>query len=203
MAKVCHSCGKGPAFGHSRSHSMVATKRRFDPNLQKVRIIVGKAPRRVYVCTRCLKAGKVTKAALRPAERPAARRRAWAGCRLGEGDRRVAVTDTNLVRFRAAVAGALAHLESRRQEVNDLNVFPVADGDTGDNMALTLRAVLDELDRLQGSDGARTIDEIGREEIVQSVARAALLGRARQLGRDPLAADPRRRRGARRRGRAS
>ena len=62
MAKVCHSCGKGPAFGHSRSHSMVATKRRFDPNLQKVRILVGKAPRRVYVCTRCLKAGKVTKA---------------------------------------------------------------------------------------------------------------------------------------------
>jgi uncharacterized protein len=88
----------------------------------------------------------------------------------------VGVTDTNLVRFRAAVAGALAHLESRREEVNDLNVFPVADGDTGDNMALTLRAVLAELDRLQGSDGTRTIDEIGREEIVQSVARAALLG---------------------------
>ena len=87
-----------------------------------------------------------------------------------------AVTDTNLVRFRAAVAGALAHLESRRQEVNDLNVFPVADGDTGDNMVLTLRAVLAELDRLQGADGNRTIDEIGREEIVQSVARAALLG---------------------------
>jgi DAK2 domain fusion protein YloV len=93
-----------------------------------------------------------------------------------EGDRRVAVTDTNLVRFRAAVAGALAHLESRREEVNDLNVFPVADGDTGDNMALTLRAVLAELDRLVASDGERTIDEIGREEIVNSVARAALLG---------------------------
>jgi DAK2 domain fusion protein YloV len=88
----------------------------------------------------------------------------------------IAVTDTNLLRFRAAVAGALVHLESRRQEVNDLNVFPVADGDTGDNMALTLRAVLAELDRLQGADGTRTIDEIGREEIVQSVARAALLG---------------------------
>jgi uncharacterized protein len=86
------------------------------------------------------------------------------------------VSDTNLVRFRAAVAGALAHLESRREEVNDLNVFPVADGDTGDNMALTLRAVLAELDRLQGSNEERTIDEIGREEIVQSVARAALLG---------------------------
>jgi DAK2 domain fusion protein YloV len=86
------------------------------------------------------------------------------------------VTDTNLVRFRMAVAGALAHLESRREEVNELNVFPVADGDTGDNMALTLRAVLDELDRLQGANEERTIDEIGREEIVQSVARAALLG---------------------------
>ena len=62
MAKVYHSCGKRPAFGNSRSHSMVATRRRFDPNLQKVRILDGKSPRRVYVCTRCLKAGKVLKA---------------------------------------------------------------------------------------------------------------------------------------------
>src|SRR6202008_661396 len=91
-------------------------------------------------------------------------------------DRRVAVSDTNLVRFRTAVAGGLTHLESRRQEVNDLNVFPVADGDTGDNMALTLRAVVDELDRLQAAGEDLTIDQIGREEIVQSVARAALLG---------------------------
>ena len=81
----------------------------------------------------------------------------------------------NLERFRTVVEAALAQLEERRQEVNDLNVFPVADGDTGDNMALTLRAVLAELDRLTGDDG-RTIDEIGREEIVESVARAALLG---------------------------
>jgi large subunit ribosomal protein L28 len=41
---------------------MVATKRRFDANLQKVRIDDGGTPRRVHVCTRCLKAGKVTKA---------------------------------------------------------------------------------------------------------------------------------------------
>jgi large subunit ribosomal protein L28 len=41
---------------------MVATKRRFNPNLQKVRILVNGAPRREYVCTRCLKAGKVVKA---------------------------------------------------------------------------------------------------------------------------------------------
>ena len=62
MAKVCISCGKGPAFGNSRSHSMVATRRRFNTNLQKVRIDVGGAPSREYVCTRCLKAGKVVKA---------------------------------------------------------------------------------------------------------------------------------------------
>ncbi|MGH2850884.1 MAG: DAK2 domain-containing protein, partial [Solirubrobacteraceae bacterium] len=85
------------------------------------------------------------------------------------------MTDPNLIRFRHLVAGATAHLESRRQEVNDLNVFPVADGDTGDNMVLTMRAVLEELDRL-AADGDRTIDEIGRDEIVESVARAALLG---------------------------
>jgi len=63
MARVCHSCGKGPAFGNSRSHSMVATRRRFDPNLQKVRIVERGRPLRVYVCTRCLKSNKVTKAA--------------------------------------------------------------------------------------------------------------------------------------------
>ncbi|MGH7480630.1 MAG: 50S ribosomal protein L28, partial [Longimicrobiales bacterium] len=40
MSKVCAVCGKGPSFGHNRSHSMVATKRRFNPNLQRVRILV-------------------------------------------------------------------------------------------------------------------------------------------------------------------
>jgi large subunit ribosomal protein L28 len=63
VPKVCYSCGKGPAFGQSRSHSMVATKRRFNPNLQKVRIDIKGTPSREYVCTRCLKAGKITKAA--------------------------------------------------------------------------------------------------------------------------------------------
>jgi large subunit ribosomal protein L28 len=62
MAKVCHTCGKKPAFGNSRSHSMAATRRRFNPNLQKVRIRDGGAIRRVYVCARCLKADKVLKA---------------------------------------------------------------------------------------------------------------------------------------------
>jgi DAK2 domain fusion protein YloV len=85
------------------------------------------------------------------------------------------MSDPSLVRFRNVVHGALAHLESRRREINDLNVFPVADGDTGDNMALTLQAVLAEVDRL-AADEDRLIDEIGRDEIVESVARAALLG---------------------------
>jgi len=83
------------------------------------------------------------------------------------------VTDPSLVRFRVVVQGALAALEARREEVNLLNVFPVADGDTGDNMALTLRAVLVELDRLAELG---EVDEIGRDEIVRCVARAALLG---------------------------
>src|SRR3954452_19885369 len=83
--------------------------------------------------------------------------------------------DPALVRFRSVVAGALAALEARRDEVNDLNVFPVADGDTGDNMALTLRAVLEELDTLAAEAGQ--IDkEVTRDEIVDRVARAALLG---------------------------
>jgi DAK2 domain fusion protein YloV len=80
--------------------------------------------------------------------------------------------DPSLVRFRRVVQAACEELERRRQEVNDLNVFPVPDGDTGDNMAMTMRAVLDELDAL----GDGSLEEIGRERIVEAVARAALLG---------------------------
>src|ERR671928_947302 len=80
--------------------------------------------------------------------------------------------DPSLVRFRRVVQAATDELERRRQEVNDLNVFPVPDGDTGDNMAMTMRAVLDELDAL----GDGSLEEIGRDRIVEAVARAALLG---------------------------
>jgi DAK2 domain fusion protein YloV len=80
--------------------------------------------------------------------------------------------ETQIARFRRVVSSAYASLEARRQEVNDLNVFPVADGDTGDNMAMTMRAVMEELDRLDGQD----VDEVGRAELVQALARAALMG---------------------------
>ena len=62
MARVCAVCGKKPSFGHNRSHSMVATKRRFNPNLQRVRIMLAGKATREYVCTRCLRSGKVEKA---------------------------------------------------------------------------------------------------------------------------------------------
>jgi fatty acid kinase len=80
--------------------------------------------------------------------------------------------DPSIVRFRRVITSAYAYLEERRQEVNDLNVFPVADGDTGDNMAMTMRAVMEELDRLDGLE----VDEVGRTQLVQALARAALMG---------------------------
>jgi uncharacterized protein len=82
------------------------------------------------------------------------------------------MSDPSIARFRRVITSAYAYLEERRQEVNDLNVFPVADGDTGDNMAMTMRAVMEELDRLDGLE----VDEVGRTRLVQALARAALMG---------------------------
>lgn len=86
------------------------------------------------------------------------------------------MADPSIVRFRKVVAAACEAIDARRDEINDLNVFPVADGDTGDNMSRTLHAVLEELDLLAAHSNGETLDEIGREEIVKCVARAALLG---------------------------
>jgi DAK2 domain fusion protein YloV len=83
------------------------------------------------------------------------------------------MSDPSIARFRRVISSAYASLEARRQEVNDLNVFPVADGDTGDNMAMTLRAVMEELDRL---DSFEVGEEVGRTQLVQALARAALMG---------------------------
>lgn len=63
MANRCAICGKGPQFGHRVSHANNRTKRRFYPNLQRVRVLIDGSVRRIRVCTRCIKAGKVVKAA--------------------------------------------------------------------------------------------------------------------------------------------
>ena len=61
MAAVCEICGKKPFFGKSVSHSHRRTNRRWDPNVQRVRALVNGTPRRLYVCTSCIKADKVTR----------------------------------------------------------------------------------------------------------------------------------------------
>lgn len=61
MAATCEVCGKHPSFGMSLSHSHRRTKRRWNPNIQRVRAVVGGSTRRIDVCTRCIKAGKVQK----------------------------------------------------------------------------------------------------------------------------------------------
>jgi large subunit ribosomal protein L28 len=63
MSRVCDICGKKPGVGCNVSHAHNLTLRRFNPNLQSVRAKVGGTSRRMRVCTRCLKAGKVQKAA--------------------------------------------------------------------------------------------------------------------------------------------
>ena len=64
MAQRCDVCGKGPQFGNNVSHANNKTRRRFNPNLQPVRVKLptgGNA--RMKVCTRCIKSGKIVKAA--------------------------------------------------------------------------------------------------------------------------------------------
>jgi len=61
MARVCEICGKGPQFGHRISHAHNLTKRRWNVNLQTVRVVVNGGRRRLRVCTTCLGSGKVQK----------------------------------------------------------------------------------------------------------------------------------------------
>ena len=70
MAAVCQVCGKHPSFGMTISHSHKRSKRRWNPNIQRVRALVNGSAKRLDVCTSCIKAGKVLKAprALRPTE---------------------------------------------------------------------------------------------------------------------------------------
>jgi len=62
MAQVCDVCGKGPQFGNNISHAHNVTKRRWNVNLQAVKALVNGAPKRIRVCTSCIKSGKISKA---------------------------------------------------------------------------------------------------------------------------------------------
>jgi large subunit ribosomal protein L28 len=62
MPRRCYVCGKGPIVGSTISHSHRVIKRKFQPNLQKIKILTPKGVKRVYICAKCLKAGKVQKA---------------------------------------------------------------------------------------------------------------------------------------------
>jgi large subunit ribosomal protein L28 len=63
MARTCEICGKRPSTGNSVSHANNRTRRRWKPNLQQVRAKIGSSVRRILVCTRCIRSGKVAKAA--------------------------------------------------------------------------------------------------------------------------------------------
>ena len=62
MARMCEVCGKKPVYGKNVSHAHNLTSRRWLPNLQKVRAIVNGGVKRMQVCTRCIRSGKVQKA---------------------------------------------------------------------------------------------------------------------------------------------
>ncbi|HAP4090211.1 TPA: 50S ribosomal protein L28 [Enterococcus faecalis] len=59
MAKVCYFTGRKTSSGNNRSHAMNSTKRTVKPNLQKVRVLIGGKPKKVWVSTRALKSGKI------------------------------------------------------------------------------------------------------------------------------------------------
>ncbi len=72
MAKICDICGKKPIFGNNVSHAHNTTRRRWNPNLQRGRALVDGRPKRLQVCTSCLKAGKVIKNTSRQADKKVA-----------------------------------------------------------------------------------------------------------------------------------
>ncbi|MCL6473282.1 MAG: 50S ribosomal protein L28 [Firmicutes bacterium] len=61
MSRKCYVCGKGPMTGNNVSHSNRKTRRRFNPNLQKIRALIDGKPQNIYICTKDLKANKVTR----------------------------------------------------------------------------------------------------------------------------------------------
>ncbi|MBV8135905.1 MAG: 50S ribosomal protein L28 [Deltaproteobacteria bacterium] len=61
--RSCEVCGKAPSVGNNVSHANNKSKRRWEPNLQEVRARIGGGVKRIRVCTRCIRAGRVQKVA--------------------------------------------------------------------------------------------------------------------------------------------
>lgn len=62
MSRRCDICGKEPHFGNNISHAHNVTARRWNPNIQKIRVIIDGSPKRLNVCTRCIRSDRVKKA---------------------------------------------------------------------------------------------------------------------------------------------
>ncbi|MDX2439999.1 MAG: 50S ribosomal protein L28 [Desulfobacterales bacterium] len=62
MSRICEICGKKPLTGNNVSHAHNLTKRRFNPNLQRVRAVLNGRTKKIMVCTSCIKSGNVVKA---------------------------------------------------------------------------------------------------------------------------------------------
>ena len=67
MAGSCEICGKAPVHGRQVSHAHNVSSRMWYPNIQRVKVVAGRTRRRMKVCTRCLRSGRVVKAAARSA----------------------------------------------------------------------------------------------------------------------------------------
>ena len=63
MSRKCEVCGKGPMTGNNVSHANNKTKRRWLPNLQSVKVLIKGEPKRIKVCTQCIRSGKIEKVA--------------------------------------------------------------------------------------------------------------------------------------------
>ncbi|HNX41944.1 MAG: 50S ribosomal protein L28 [Candidatus Aminicenantes bacterium ADurb.Bin508] len=68
MSKFCQVCGKRPSTGNIISHSHRATKRRWVPNLQRIKLRAGDESLRVWVCTKCLRQDRWEKAVSFPTQ---------------------------------------------------------------------------------------------------------------------------------------
>ncbi len=61
MSRKCDICGKHPQVGNNISHAHNVTKRRWLPNLQKVRVVINGTPKKISVCTSCIRSGAIDK----------------------------------------------------------------------------------------------------------------------------------------------